>query len=294
MSEVNCDHCTGLACGDECDRKSHATNKDPCAQCSITGRDCAHCGPPAWEGFIPLNDVLPSPVATTERTCKRCGAPLLIKAVPRDPSKENEAAHDMVSACTNCGARDYDSAAWQGCQHNVPPWFTSGSADKPIDPAMNGYPRTEEPRPAAQDADECREPHQKHSVLFIDATPDAGYVTRILSAYIDDSYYSDNTIGMPPENPLVKQMNDWREKRNAFIREAISTLNDRRPSRPMSAEVEKAIDDKPTREQYAKWVAFYITAIDDEEARHAGCVKDGIDMLRGLYEKEVAALKEKV
>jgi hypothetical protein len=27
MSEVKCDNCTGLACGDECDGKSHATTK---------------------------------------------------------------------------------------------------------------------------------------------------------------------------------------------------------------------------------------------------------------------------
>jgi len=76
---------------------------------------------------------------TTEKTCKQCGAPLLIKAVPRDPSKENEAAQDMVAACSNCGTRNYDDV-FQGCQHKVPPWFTSGSADKPIDSTLNGYP----------------------------------------------------------------------------------------------------------------------------------------------------------
>jgi DNA-directed RNA polymerase subunit RPC12/RpoP len=61
----------------------------------------------------------------------------------------------------------------------------------------------------------------------------------------------------------------------------------------MSAEVEKAVDGRPTREEYAKWVAFYFSAVDDEEARSAGCARDGHDMLRGLYEREVAALKEK-
>jgi hypothetical protein len=62
----------------------------------------------------------------------------------------------------------------------------------------------------------------------------------------------------------------------------------------LSAEVEKAVDDRPTREEYAKWVAFYITAWDDKEARACGCVQDGREMLRGLYEREVAALKEKI
>ena len=98
------------------------------------------------------------------------------------------------------------------------------------------------PIPAAQDAKECSSQDQKQSMVFIDATPDAGYVTRILSAYIDDSYYSDNTIGLPTENPLVKQMNEWREKRNDLIREAISKLNDCPSSLPMSVEVEKAIE----------------------------------------------------
>lgn len=69
------------------------------------------------------------------------------------------------------------------------------------------------------------EPCEKQSLLFVDATPNDGYVTRILSAYIDDSYYSDNTIGLPPENPLVKQMNEWRKQRNALLRDAISKLN---------------------------------------------------------------------
>lgn len=78
----------------------------------------------------------------------------------------------------------------------------------------------EHPTPVAEP-----EPCGKQSLLFIDATPNDGYVTRILSAYIDDSYYSDNTIGLPPENPLVKQMNEWREQRNALLRAAISKLN---------------------------------------------------------------------
>jgi hypothetical protein len=34
--------------------------KEPCGECSIIkSTDCDHCGPPAWEGYIPLNAELP-------------------------------------------------------------------------------------------------------------------------------------------------------------------------------------------------------------------------------------------
>jgi hypothetical protein len=33
MSETKCDPCTGLACGDECDGKSHATTERTCETC---------------------------------------------------------------------------------------------------------------------------------------------------------------------------------------------------------------------------------------------------------------------
>jgi len=123
----------------------------------------------------------------------------------------------------------------------------------------NGFCADWKPRPAAQDAEECS---VKEVVAF----------TKWFNS---------------PDCPKDAEYDD-------LLAAFKLGLSLRRPSRPMSAEVEKAIDDRPTREQYAKWVAFYITAIDDKEARACGCVKDGLDMLRGLYEKEVAALKEKV
>lgn len=32
------------------------TLKRPCSQCVISGSDCDHCGPPAWEGFVGTED----------------------------------------------------------------------------------------------------------------------------------------------------------------------------------------------------------------------------------------------
>ena len=71
---------------------------------------------------------------------------------------------------------------------------------------------------------------QRHEIRFIDATPDEGYIRRILEAYIDDSYYSDNTAGLPPENEVCKMMNKWREERNALLRAALARLASK-PSR---------------------------------------------------------------
>jgi len=84
-----------------------------------------------------------------------------------------------------------------------------------------------DPTPAEQG-----EERQKQEMRFIDVTPDAGYVARILAAYIDESYWSDNTLGMPPENPLCVKMNEWREQRNKLLREALSSLAAAPRSRP--------------------------------------------------------------
>ena len=65
----------------------------------------------------------------------------------------------------------------------------------------------------------------KHEFRHIDATPDAGYVRRILTTYIDDSYFSDNTAGLPPENELCIMMNKNREERNALLQTALSKLD---------------------------------------------------------------------
>jgi len=54
MSETKCNHCTGLACGDECDGKSHATTERTCETCNeadgsdcefSTGRPCRYYNP---------------------------------------------------------------------------------------------------------------------------------------------------------------------------------------------------------------------------------------------------------
>jgi hypothetical protein len=67
-------------------------------------------------------------------------------------------------------------------------------------------------------------PRQKHEMHFINATPDSGYIKRILESYIDETYWSDNTLGMPPENPLCIEMNKAREQRNVLLKEAIRKI----------------------------------------------------------------------
>jgi hypothetical protein len=82
---------------------------------------------------------------------------------------------------------------------------------------------------------------QRHEIRFIDATPDEGYIRRILEAYIDDSYYSDNTAGLPPENEVCKMMNKWREERNALLRAALARLASK-PSREEGPDLRTALD----------------------------------------------------
>lgn len=59
---------------------------------------------------------------------------------------------------------------------------------------------------------------------WMDVTPDDDLPTRILSAYIDEDYWSDNTVGASPENPVVIAMNEHREQRNVILRLALETL----------------------------------------------------------------------
>jgi len=64
---------------------------------------------------------------------------------------------------------------------------------------------------------------------FVDATPDAGFVRRILESYIDESYWSDNTAGVPARTPVVVMMNDWRKQRNRLLRDALARLEEGEP-----------------------------------------------------------------
>lgn len=57
---------------------------------------------------------------------------------------------------------------------------------------------------------------------WLDLTPDEGLPERILSAYIDDDYWSDNTTGEEPTDPVVVAMNEHRKERNAILRRALA------------------------------------------------------------------------
>lgn len=59
---------------------------------------------------------------------------------------------------------------------------------------------------------------------WVDITPDAGLPSRLLSAYVDDTYWSDNTAENEPVNPVFVAMNEHREQRNVILRDALAKL----------------------------------------------------------------------
>jgi len=68
--------------------------------------------------------------------------------------------------------------------------------------------------------------HNVQERRYIDMTPDDGMVSRILSAYIDESTRTDNTLGLPPDNPLCIAMNEAQAKRNTLLRAALAGVKE--------------------------------------------------------------------
>ena len=66
---------------------------------------------------------------------------------------------------------------------------------------------------------------QRSTRNWVDMTPDSHLPERLLSCYIDESYWSDNTGGVPATNPVVVAMNEHREQRNAILRAALAVLD---------------------------------------------------------------------
>lgn len=64
----------------------------------------------------------------------------------------------------------------------------------------------------------------KHARVWVNMTPDENMVIRILSSYIDDCEWTDNTAGNPTTNELLIALNEAREKRNMLLRAAIRKL----------------------------------------------------------------------
>lgn len=68
---------------------------------------------------------------------------------------------------------------------------------------------------------------ERESLESIDATPDEGYVLRILQAHLDAntrSTITDNMEGKPPTSPLCVAMNEAAAERAELLREAIDRL----------------------------------------------------------------------
>ena len=75
------------------------------------------------------------------------------------------------------------------------------------------------------------EPAQRQDIRWINAKPDAEYPVRILSAYLDEAMgWTDNTLGLPPENPLIIKMIEWQTERNKLLKSAIEKLSNPEPA----------------------------------------------------------------
>lgn len=58
----------------------------------------------------------------------------------------------------------------------------------------------------------------------INMTPDEGLVERILSAYIDESLWSDHVPGLEPTDKLCIELNKITVERNEILRRALSEI----------------------------------------------------------------------
>lgn len=77
----------------------------------------------------------------------------------------------------------------------------------------------------SDDARTSRTAELRRSLIMVDATPDRGLATRILTAWLDDKEVTDNTAGLPPTSPVLVMMNEHRARRNVMLREAIQLLD---------------------------------------------------------------------
>lgn len=69
-----------------------------------------------------------------------------------------------------------------------------------------------------------RERLNRRELRWTDMTPDSGMVTRILSAYIDETTCTDNLAGLDPESLICKMMNENTAQRNVLIKSALAAL----------------------------------------------------------------------
>lgn len=106
------------------------------------------------------------------------------------------------------------------------------------------------------------------SRVLIDATPDDGLVARILSAYIDESYTTDNTLGLPPDNPLCVVMNEAQEKRNTILRKALAVEADR-------ADLLESLEDMVRQH------AYHDAADDTYDSQALSATADAMRLLAG-------------
>lgn len=67
----------------------------------------------------------------------------------------------------------------------------------------------------------------KQEILYIDATPTIDYPLRILKAYraMGNTRWSSTSTEITENNPLVAQMNEWQNQRNALLDKAIEILS---------------------------------------------------------------------
>jgi len=87
--------------------------------------------------------------------------------------------------------------------------------------------------PVQQPHDREPDPGHRREIRFVDATPDEGFPIRILQAYKETGMFTDNTMGMPPENEIAVKMNEWQCQRNTLLDDAIKKLAKPSPAVPV-------------------------------------------------------------
>lgn len=138
---------------------------------------------------------------------------------------------------------------------------------------------------AERDAMRVRlERYEKHlrEHRFVDATPDDGYIRRILEAHLDDS-----TIVATPPSPIADAMNAAQAKRNALIRNTLAALPAAAPGGE-DACIEAYDPDAPAMAQ-----AVYLAAVERSDV--AACSKTFAEFIRrkiGIISANVDAIAE--
>lgn len=97
---------------------------------------------------------------------------------------------------------------------------------------------------------ELEQRRELEDLAYVDATPDAGYVERILRAHLDantSSTATDNLLGLPPSSPMCKAMNEAKDERARLLRDALDVRTALAASQADVRALVEALSDCATR-----------------------------------------------